>query len=99
MAMFESLTVASSDRLRVSARLALAFLQAKNDIPQINRYAGRWAKAPVTPEMRAWVDKNLPVQKGGGQVVGYMTVAQSAELAAAMSESLATVNFSGEQGR
>ena len=99
MARFEYLTVASSDRLRVSARLALAFLRAKNDVPRIDRYAGRWSKAPVTPEMQAWVDRNLHVRKGGAQLVGYMTVGQSAELAAAMAETLSTVNFSGEQGR
>lgn len=97
MAMFESLTNASSERLRVSARLALAFLRAKNDVPRIDRYAGRWAKAPLTPEMAAWVERNKHVRKGGSQLVGYITVEQSAELAAAMANSLATVNFSGDQ--
>ena len=99
MAMFESLTQAASDRLRVSARLALGFLQAKNDVPRFNRYAGRWAKTPLSPEMSAWVERNRHVRKGGGQMVGYITVAQSAKLAAAMADSLATVNFSGEQDR
>ncbi|APG78654.1 hypothetical protein [Beihai barnacle virus 9] len=99
MAIFGSLTVAASDRLKVSARMALEFLKVKDDLPRIDRYAGRWAKARMSPEMSAWVQKNRNVQKGGGQLQAYITVEQSAELAVAMSQSLQTVNFSGEQAR
>ena len=74
MAMFSTPTQAASDRLRVSSRLALAFLQAKNDVLRFDRYAGRWAKAPLSPEMTAWVDRNRHVRRGGGQMVGYITV-------------------------
>lgn len=99
MAIFGSLTVAASDRLRVSARMALEFLKVKEDLPRIDRYAGRWAKARMSPEMSAWVEKNRNVRKGGGQLQAYITVEQSAELAVAMAQALQTVNFSGEQAR
>ena len=83
--------------LRTSARLALEFLKEKGDAPTIQNYAGRWAKTRLTPEMRAWLAANANVRKGGAHLTSYMTVAQSAELAAAMSEALSAVNL-GEEG-
>ena len=99
MAIFSSLSETSALHIRTSARIALEFLREKNDAQNIERYAGRWAKTRLTAEMRAWVEANRAVRKGEAHTVSYMTVEQSAELAAAMAQSLGAVNLSEEGGQ